>query len=262
MTHEPTQHEVEAILAPWRPPRWRAVALRLWTRRGDEEVWLRTYYGGGDDKFQAWLDEDEDEDPAFEDETRWFTILDDPAVFDFSTTSQTNGSGWSQVFAVLPELAGPTGSSTARDRDRDRDQARLTALRQKLRGEIAALGDSPSPEALADLVEAGQTGVEMQLCAVASFLFVADEEAFATDRLRLLYLDAGGDVVRESRVAPGEAHELRAYWNRGATGDSPFWRDRRRSDDSPFSNHPGSVLGSLYAVDGEKGRKLYGITAD
>ncbi|KAI1379912.1 hypothetical protein F4677DRAFT_442106 [Hypoxylon crocopeplum] len=50
-------------------------------------------------------------------------------------------------------------------------------------------------------VEAG-VGMELQVMAVEAYLIVADREAFETDQLRILYLDASGNIVRHSRLAP------------------------------------------------------------
>ncbi|ETS88168.1 hypothetical protein PFICI_01996 [Pestalotiopsis fici W106-1] len=238
----PTEREVREVLSPWRPLRWRDAALHLWRNRNDEEVWLRTHYDEDSDaKFSEWRETDEDYDPAFEEDCREWTILDDPDLFN---------RDWSTVFEVLPELLGPVYDY---DPYSNRHLGRPDKL-QELRENLRNSADHLTP----DEVEAGRAGQDLQSNVVASFLIVADLEAFETDKLRLLFLDARGNIVRESRLPCTETWEMRDAWNARKFRDSNFWNDRHRSN--PYANRdPGSELGEKYTISGEIGRVLYAL---
>lgn len=69
MERVPTDEEVRAVLAPWRPLRWRQAALSIWKYRCDEAIWLRTHYEeGSNDKFVQFRETHEDWDPRFDKE--------------------------------------------------------------------------------------------------------------------------------------------------------------------------------------------------
>ncbi|KAI0906411.1 hypothetical protein F4823DRAFT_627070 [Ustulina deusta] len=258
ITRIPTQREVQEILAPWRPLRWREAALHLWRDRYDEEVWLRTHYGAGSDqKFAELRAACEDNDPAFEEDCRAWTVLDDQALFD---------GDWSAALHILPELTGPTSGYDAYSHRHLGDPVELGTLRDKLRESVASAlrldGQGNDGEKLKiDDVEAGSAGLRLQASVVASFLFVADAEAFETEKLRLLFLDARGNIVRESRVPCTDTWEMRDGWNARKFQDGNFWMDRDRSE-WYVPNHPGSVLGEKYAYSGEIGPELYQIPVD
>ncbi|GAP93033.2 hypothetical protein SAMD00023353_10200170 [Rosellinia necatrix] len=249
----PTRREVADILAPWRPLRWREAALRLWRDRDDEEVWLRTHYGGGsDDSFAGFREVDEDSDPAFAEDCRAWTVLDDRALFD---------GDWSAALDVLPELVGPTSGYEAHSQRHTGDPERLEALRGGLRESVASAlrleGQGNSAGQLEiDAVEASPAGLRLQASVVASFLFVADAEAFETAKLRLLFLDARGNIVRQSRVPSTDTWEMRDGWNARKFQDGNFWMDRDRSE-WHVANDPGSVLGERYRLSGDIGSRLY-----
>ncbi|KAI1104574.1 hypothetical protein F4804DRAFT_181948 [Jackrogersella minutella] len=251
----PTEREIREILAPWRPIRWREAALHLWRDRDDEEVWLRTCYREGSDKaFREFRETDEDYDPAFEEDCRTWTVLDDQALFD---------GDWSAALDILPELAGPAPNYDPYAHRHLGDPGELETLRQKLRESVASAlrleGEGNTAEQLkVDAVEAGDAGMELQVNAVASFLFVADCKAVETEKLRLLYLDARGIIVRETRVPCTETWQMRDAWVGKKFRDSPLWNDRDRSEWG-VSNDPGSVLGEKYKLEGDIGRLLYNL---
>ncbi|KAI1419583.1 hypothetical protein F5Y12DRAFT_777205 [Xylaria sp. FL1777] len=253
ITRVPTQREVVEILAPWRPLRWREAALRLWRDRDDEEVWLRTHYGEGSDEIFADIRGiAEDNDPAFEECCRAWTVLDDRTVY---------AGDWATALSVLPELTGPISGRSAYSHRRLGDPKELEVLRGKLRESVASAlclaGQGNDAEQLkVDDVEAGAAGMQLQASVVASFLFVADAEAFGTKMLRLLFLDARGYIVRESRVPCTDTWEMRDGWNARKFQDGNFWMDRDRSEWQQV-NEPGSVLGDQYGFSGVIGRELY-----
>jgi hypothetical protein len=244
MQRVPTDEEVHAILRPWRPLRWRSAAASLWTKRYDEAVWLRTHYGeGSDEKFAAWHAMDEDYDAQFEPRDVVWTVLDDAELFDF-------GGEWWRVFDVLAELA---------DRWRA-PQETVQALREKLHQEIqrrVAAGDDPAEVAVFE-AEYGKYGQELQLAVVASFLLVADARAWETDRLRLLYLDSKGNVIRHTTVEVERAWETRDYWFAPRFRNTEWWRYKDDPADGE-PEEPGAELGKKYRAHGEQGRVLYGL---
>lgn len=254
ITRVPTEQEIREILVPWRTPRWRRAALRLWCNRDDEEVWLRTYYGEDSDaKFRQMREVDEDFDPWFEDHIVPWTVLDDQALF--------NGD-WSAVFDTLPELAGSTRGQDPYSHRHLGDPEKLESLRQGLRKSVTSAlrleGHGNDPEELKiDDVEAGG-GMELQAHAVATFLLVADAEAFETEKLRLLYLDARGNIVREFRLPYTESWETRHEWNACKFKTSMSWRDWVKTD-QPVVHGPRSVLGEKYRFPGIIGPVLYQI---
>lgn len=84
-------------------------------------------------------------------------------------------------------------------------------------------------------------GELLQCEAADTYLFIADEEAFDFNRLRLLYLDPFRNSVREGR--------LDAEWeNIGGVMNS--WRDS-------LMTHQPTMVGDKYRVNGELGKHLY-----
>jgi hypothetical protein len=231
--------------------------------RYDEAIWLRTYYGeGSDEKFAAWRAMDEDYDPNFEEEHRAWTVLDDRERFDF-------GDEWWRVFDMLPELAGPNEKYSRRPWWGNEERVR--ELREGLRRDVeerrrvASAGDGgvlPSEveaEAAAVLeAEYGVHGQALQEAAVSTFLLVADAQAWETDCLRVLFLDAKGNVVRHSTTDVSDAWETRCYWVNFRFNESSWWvfahdlLSGRREEG-------GAELGEKYRARGEVGRSLYGL---
>ncbi|KAI0887611.1 uncharacterized protein GGS22DRAFT_157604 [Annulohypoxylon maeteangense] len=239
MERIPTADEIREILAPWRPLRWRQAALTIWKSRDDEAIWLRTHYAHGDDKFAEWRDIDEDYDPAFDEGSAFWTKLDDPEILDF-------GESWERVFDVLPELAGPQqGYSRGFGSGYSGDY--LPSLRQRLRDAVARAEDK------GEEVEHGHAGTGLQVVAVETYLLLADAEAFETRKLRVLFLDSWGNIVRYSRIEPEDIFDLRSRWGAAKYRDGEYWLDKKERGE------PGGVLGEKYRASGEIGLAIYGI---
>lgn len=243
MERVPTVEEVRDILAPWRPPYVRQAALFIWKNHDDEAFRLRTHYGDGDDKFTQWREIDEDMDPRFEEDLVPLLFFDDPQVFNF-------GENWERIFDILPELAGPEQGYTRAIAEgrlyEDFLALQQKALQQKLRENVIRAEDKEEE------IECG-VGQDLQFMAVEAYLIVADREAFETDQLRILYLDARGNIVRHSRLPPEEVAIAREKWNAGKFRDSEWWIEER------WSSKPGSIIGEKYKARGEIGRVLYGV---
>lgn len=244
LDREPTPEEINDILAPWRPPPWRAAAFRIWTARYDEAIWLRTHYGGGDDggdaAFRAWCTAvQEDYDPAFDEDALSWCVLDDAGLL-----APLDDDGWERVLDLVPELAGPV-QGYRRGVDEGSDEVR------RLRAAVWAAEDRDAE------AETGAAGMGLQVQAVATFLLVADREAWDTRRLRLLYLDAWGNIVRHSRIRPEDVFETRHQWMGKKFRDCNWWLDEY--DESGLRHEPGGRLGEKYRARGAMGRVLYGL---
>lgn len=246
MPHPPKPTQIHQLLAPWRSLPLRQAAASLWKHRYDEAIWLRTHYpsaSGDDATFAAWRAVDADNDPDVDDEglkTAW-TCLDDPSLFAF-------GADWRRVFDVLPELAGPVQGYV---RCGFEVEERFGPLRARLR---EVRGGAAEREAEA---EAGAVGMALQVLAVDSFLVVADAEAWDTGLLWLLYLDARGNVVRHSRIAPDDVMYTRHEWIGKKFRDGRWWLNAKGRGGQGME--PGGVLGDMYTARGEMGKILYGF---
>jgi hypothetical protein len=243
MERVPTDEEVCVVLAPWRPLRWRQAALSIWEYRFDEAVWLRTHYGDeSNDKFGQFRETHEDWDPRFDKESLPWAVLDDPDVFNFE-------ENWERVFDILPELAGP-GQGYSRVFASGANQVFLAETRQELR-EAVLRADDREEEA-----EAGVAGTQLQLMAVAmgTYLIVVDQKAFESEGLRILYLDARGNIIRHSRIAPEDIWIARGQWEGCRYNDGQWWV----IGEEGYSTGDG-VLGEKYRAKGEIGRVLYDV---
>ncbi|KAK4449777.1 hypothetical protein QBC34DRAFT_462297 [Podospora aff. communis PSN243] len=251
----PTEEEVRTILEPWRPQRWRFAAAKIHRERYDNSIWLRTYDPEdeeiGNKKIVEWIAVDKNWDPNFQDWDLPWRILDDPAVFSF-------GDEWQRVFDVIPELA--TTDSGDRSFSPHSYPDELAEERLKLRECVA---EQEGLEARIQAAQYSLPAIELQYHAVASFLVVVDKEAWEQNRFKLFWLDAHGNVVRESTVAPERVAEIRVHWSRQMFYDNEHWLGRgeeeaARNEDS-YLPEPGSKLGDKYRATGKMGRLLYAV---
>jgi hypothetical protein len=90
--------------------------------------------------------------------------------------------------------------------------------------------------------------------ATGTYLIVVDREAFETDRLRILYLDAMGSIIRHSRIAPEDVWIARGQWEGCRYNDGQWWV----IGEEGYSTREG-VLGEKYRAKGEMGRFLYDV---
>ena len=235
MTRIPTDDEIRIILAPWRPILWRNAAAQLWENRDDHAVWLGTHYGeGSDSQFRAWRDWDEDCNPNFEEKEIAWLVFDDPNVFDV-------GDDWRRALDIVPELAALGYKNTT-----------APAVREQLHDEIRArVADGENAEEVAIWeAEYGEHGSKLQFQSAASYLLVADAQAWKTQTLRLLFLDRTGSIVRHTTAEAEHAWELSGYWFERRFSDSGWWR---------FDFERVVKLGDAYGARGEKGRFVYGL---
>jgi hypothetical protein len=84
----------------------------------------------------------------------------------------------------------------------------------------------------------------LQKVVTSTYMVVADEEAFQTGRLLVLYLDGFGRVIREVRIDDelDDIGSIVGSWME--TSDLPDY----------------SILSERYLVNGDLGRELYQLT--
>lgn len=184
----PTASEIADILEPWRPHKLRRIAAAHLAGSPHHFYFLRTYYGGGaadDAKLRAWLDLDDMEGAGIDPDNEWFSVLDDPDLFDF-------GDDWQQAYSVLPELAAPQADRRFKDIKDARDWAR----------------DQMAPEEPED--EQYENAIMLQATAGVMWLLVLDEEAFETEQLGLILRDQKGNPVKETTITANE--EIGAFY--------------------------------------------------
>ncbi|KAJ6012375.1 hypothetical protein N7522_002730 [Penicillium canescens] len=189
-----TPEEIDTILKPWRSDNdLRRKAYYM--SKDNVLVFLRTHYNPHDDgKLKGWIHKND----LFE-ENAWWACLNDPYLFNF-------GPDWQRVYEIMPEVAGHVDrkrrsddpsklkhfrASSARSLQ-TRDQECLHGWREslvKMTGELA----KPPPNVT-----------------FATYIVIADQEAFQTGRLRLFCLDNGRKIVWEPRVdrKPAEIMKL------------------------------------------------------
>jgi hypothetical protein len=240
--HEPTAEEVDTILRPYRSDLLRWHGMNMF----DDQICpalLRTHYCTDEEEnarhgelMIEWVNSD-----PFEAEA-WWAVLDNADIFNF-------GSEWRRVYEILPELAGPLEPEVD-DRlriPRARKPEHLESLRSGLKLQIAAAKEQ-APEAWREDRDTIIDGLvmELQKCATRTYLILADEEAFRSGNLRVLYLDGFRNVIREGRIDP-EFHDI--------FGVIGIWME---TDEIP----EGCNVGEKYRASAELGRELYQLTEE
>ncbi|GKZ34759.1 hypothetical protein AbraIFM66950_005115 [Aspergillus brasiliensis] len=226
----PTAHEIDTILRPWRSDNLRKIAWRIWGSDSNQLILLRTHYNADDnDKITELVGSDE----LDEEDIAWWALLDNPELFSF-------GDQWWRVFDILPELAGPlNGYGYSRlpnpehiSRDRQSFKNKLPTLKQN--DEWRADRDNHIERESAFLRRTASKG----------YFAIADQKAFETDMLRLIYHDGKTNIVQETRIEFSEQTfaDVAVEWEELSL-PSQLWED--------------GMTGEKYRVNGELGRKLY-----
>lgn len=204
---------------------------------------LRTHYctdeeerARHDDLMTEWVDSDHFEPEA------WWAVLNDADLFNF-------GAEWRRVYEILPELAGPLDPEVD-DKlriPRARKAEDLEPFRSDLKTQIAEVKEE-APEAWRDDRDTiiDSLAIGLQKCAKRAYLILADEEAFRSGSLYVLYLDGFRNVIREGRMDP-EIHDLF-----GVVGT---WVETNEFLE-------GSTVGEKYRASAELGRELYQLTEE
>lgn len=234
-SRQPTAEEIEIILQPWRPDALRKKAE--WMHSGDGiPILLRTHYSSNledEETLKAWIDED-----TFEEASDW-ACLNDEKLFNF-------GDDWRQIFEILPEVAGPTNSRQLRCIPHDH----LELFRNNFKKHISTVkqncpDDWKERESRYEIILDWASSLHRVITEV--YLLIADEEAFQTKQLRLLYLDGKRNIVREARVDPD-------VWQ--------MYDIIMQHYTVPTEPYEFSTVGEKYRVDGELGKELYQLSEE
>ncbi|KAJ5555618.1 hypothetical protein N7535_008052 [Penicillium sp. DV-2018c] len=236
----PTADEINTILRPYRVDalRWRAGNM---FHDHTSPVLLRTYYSTEegeraehDKLMNTWVDVD-----PFEAES-WWAVLDNADHFNF-------GSDWRRIYEVLPEVAGPLSPETEDEWiPRSREPEYFDSIRHDFKTQLAEAKER-NPKEWREGRDAiiGSLAMRLHKLSTRTYIILADQEAFQSGSLRLLYLDGFRNVVREGRLDP-ESDDL--------FGVISKWMDSELLENS--------VVGDRYRVSGELGKKLYQLTEE
>lgn len=206
------------------------MAWQIWGNDNDKPILLRTHYDSQDDeKVEGLLGSDE-----FDEDEAWWALLNDPELFSFDDQ-------WWLVFNILPELAGPSQDYSrvpcpeivARERRYLKD----ALPRLKLTDEWRADGGSRDA-----CIETEAAHFRRRLSDI--YLMIADREAFRTNTIRLVYLDAKRNIVQETRMNFDEQAfaDIAVEWFELAL---------------PLTLWEKGTVGVKYRANGELGRKFY-----
>ncbi|PIG85387.1 hypothetical protein AARAC_002800 [Aspergillus arachidicola] len=231
----PTAEEINISLRPWRSDDLRQKAWRLVGADHDTPIFLRTHYNpleNSDARMKEWVNASEE----FANHA-WWALLEDSNSFNF-------GSDWRRVYEILPEVARLVRADDRYERyaspesvDRDREQFKsYLAKEKKANPDLWSNRDHFIEVAAADL-----------LCTVAvMYMLIADQEAFDTGLLRLIYLDGKRNVIREMRVESDDQTITDIIMARFELTDPPGLED--------------AIIGERYRVTGDLGKELYRLT--
>ncbi|KAJ5121602.1 uncharacterized protein N7515_009563 [Penicillium bovifimosum] len=238
---EPTAEEVDTILRPYRSDllRWHAMDIF----HGEfSPAFLRTYYSadeGERDKHAKLMAE-----WGFSAED-WCAVLDNEDLFNF-------GSEWRRVYEILPEIAGPLVYVVDKIDEifhipRAPRQKNVDAFRSLLKTQLAEAKQT-SPETWREHrhVFVDDYTTELQHYVTRTCLIIADEEAFRSGRLQVIYLDGFRNIVRELRL-DAEFYDISSV-------DLTWMIKNAFPEDF--------TVGEKYRVSAELGRELYQFTEE
>lgn len=197
---QPSEAQVSQILEPLRSPSLRYVADTV--IKGNQ-IWLRTDYQS--DEAHGDLCKELEVVNAGENLAEDTLILSDARYYDLRTD-------WQKVLDILPEIL-----DTQQDVAETAKTYRNGDFRRKLQRKYMGTG---SDEKMANAVLAKQ-----QDCCIARLLLIEDQETHASDekRMRAVWADDFGNVVRENRVSLQEACDYLSIVGEGMGGEDPSW---------------------------------------
>lgn len=205
---QPSPLQISNVLQPVRPPPLRHVAGRL-SSKGNH-IWLRTSYA--DDETHANLCQSLESVEASENLSEDSLILSDARYYDF-------GSSWERVLDVLPEILDSQG-----DAELTTANYRMADFRRKMERDYTA-HTSHSPDS--ELALAKQ-----QSCCPVRTIFIEDHQTHVhgEERMRVIWPDDFGNVVRENRVTLQEACDYLSVVDEGMAGEDPIWVEARAGE--------------------------------
>jgi hypothetical protein len=174
-------------------------------------------------------------------EEAWWDVLDDADLFDF-------GSDWRRVYEILPEVAGPLCPKLHNTwTKRFFEPGHYDTMRSYFKKELAEFKQN-KPEVWKRDRDAviEEVAMALQKSATSTYIIIADEEAFQTGGLRVLYLDGFRNIIREGRIDP-EIDDI--------SNLVTDWMETNELLE-------GSTVGEKYRVNGELGRDLYHLTEE
>ncbi|KAJ5372783.1 hypothetical protein N7517_004789 [Penicillium concentricum] len=235
---EPTTEEVDTILRPYRSDllRWHAMTMFY---DDTSPALLRTHYSADEGErgrhaelMAEWRDSFDSED--------WWAVLDNEDLFNF-------GSEWRRVYHILPEIAGPLVLNVD-DRWRiPRAAQNVDEFRPSFKTRLDEVKEK-DPKAWREDRDAiiDSCAIGLQNYVTRTYIILADEEAFRSGWLRVLYLDGFRNIVREVRSDPvlDDISSMIGTWME--TNGFP----------------QGSTVGEKYRASAELGRELYQFTEE
>lgn len=202
----------------------------------DEAIWLRTSYEpGSDETWEQFLEQEADENPSM-DEAYNARFLNDKTCFNL-------GSNWELLFDLLPEARGyPPARLLAQHIEESRQEIMrlIQSKESRTYGNGYILGWESR---VVDQVHF------MQFYCYSHYMVVADEEAFTSNKLRLIFFDRMRNIVREGRIPAEEVHMVGTYQLQGRITEQ-YWAETEEAY---------CELGEKYLPDGEFGSALYAL---
>ncbi|KAE8377568.1 hypothetical protein BDV26DRAFT_208091 [Aspergillus bertholletiae] len=164
----------------------------------------------------------------------WWACLNNNQLYNF-------GSDWQRVYEILPEIAGPlTEGALSLETLPERRSDFKAWLRKAKQSEPERWREDPHRfiEREASWLRRGVT---------TRYMLLADQEAFETGRLRLIYVDNQGNIVQETRVDADE---------QTITDVIMAWFELTE----PLELEQEGITGDRYRITGDLGRELYQLT--
>ncbi|KAJ6088010.1 hypothetical protein N7467_006924 [Penicillium canescens] len=230
----PTVEEIDLILRPWRSDELRKKAWQMLESGALAPIFLRTHYDPKDDEtMEEWISASEE----FENQA-WWACLNDATLFNF-------GSDWQRVYEIMPEVAGPLNGARYKRSPAselvDMSRARFkTWLAKAKQNEPERWREDPHA-----FIEV--EGASLLRTVAAAYFLVADQTAFETGHLRLMYVDGKRNVIRETRICVDGQTITDVIMDWDQLGLAPeFWEE--------------GTIGDRYRVTGDLGRELYQLS--
>ncbi|OKP06463.1 hypothetical protein PENSUB_6453 [Penicillium subrubescens] len=230
----PTVEEIDLILRPWRSDELRKKVWQMLESGALAPIFLRTHYDPKDDEtMEEWISASEE----FENQA-WWACLNDATLFNF-------GSDWQHVYEVMPEVAGPLNGARYKRSPAselvDMSRARFkTWLAKAKQNEPERWREDPHA-----FIEV--EGASLLRTVAAAYFLVADQTAFETGHLRLMYVDWKRNVIRETRICVDGQTITDVIMDWDQLGLAPeFWEE--------------GTIGDRYRVTGDLGRELYQLS--
>jgi hypothetical protein len=211
-------------------------------------ILLRTHYAENENEkkrhdkmMEEWIDVNQFYEEA------WWAVLDDVNLFDF-------GSEWRRIYDVLPEIAYPVYFREVEEGDQNilRDnyvepQEHVEMRMHFKRGIAAAKRDDPEARRndRNTMIESIHT---LQREAAYRYIVIADEKAFESGRLRVIYPDGLQRIIREGRIEP-DYHDIGTV--------AGLWENA-----CEILGPECTTLDEKYQINGEIGKELYELTEE